>query len=385
MSVPASSHGHVGIGGLGLICCYGQGVAAAVAAVHAGRAGGTPLTGLPVPFTEPIPVNQIPAALWVRSRAGVEQAILDVVRQSLPRPGRDLTDCALLLGTSGLLFSAEAAHRSAGDSDAVPDEGGLRGPGDVANSVAAQLGVGGPVMTFSTACSSAANAVLAGADLIRQGIVARALVIGIEGLSAITLSGFYSLMLLDPDGCRPFDAQRRGLQLGEAVGALLLERRDRADGDRVIGGANRCDTHHITSAAPGGEMMRLTMADALAAAAIEPRDVAGIKAHGTGSPDSDLAEAAALHTLFAGQPPAFTGLKRYLGHTLGAGGVVETALLLGCLRAGFLPATAGFTQPDPALALRPLSTMRAAQPGYYLCNFFGFGGNYASLVLAHAV
>jgi 3-oxoacyl-(acyl-carrier-protein) synthase len=239
-------------------------------------------------------------------------------------------------------------------------------------------------LTITTACSSSANALLVAATLLRRGEARRALVIGVEGLSATALSGFHSLLLLDPEGCRPFDAGRRGMQLGEAVGAVLLEADDTArGGDRLLGGANLCDTHHMTSASPDGSAMRSVMEMALADAGLQPTDVAVIKAHATGSLDNDTAEAAAMRALFGEGLPPFTGIKRYLGHTLGACGAVELAAFLGCLRAGFVPPTAGFTHPDSALRVTPLTEFRPAPRGPAMLNFFGFGGNYASLLVTN--
>jgi 3-oxoacyl-(acyl-carrier-protein) synthase len=122
---------------------------------------------------------------------------------------------------------------------------------------------------------------------------------------------------------------------------------------------------------------------ALADAGLQPADVAVIKAHGTGSLDNDTAEAAAVRTLFGAPLPPFTAIKRYLGHTLGACGAVELAAFLGCLRAGFVPPAAGFRHPDPALQIQPLTEFRPAPTGAVMLNFFGFGGNYASLLIAH--
>ncbi len=122
----------------------------------------------------------------------------------------------------------------------------------------------------------------------------------------------------------------------------------------------------------------------MADAGLRPADVTLIKAHATGSLDNDTAEAAAMRALFGADLPPFTGIKRYLGHTLGACGAVELAALLGCLRAGFVPPAAGFTNPDPALHIVPLTDSRPAPTGPIMLNFFGFGGNYASLLIAHA-
>jgi 3-oxoacyl-[acyl-carrier-protein] synthase-1 len=239
------------------------------------------------------------------------------------------------------------------------------------------------VLSFSTACSSRANALLHARDLILRGEVARALVLGVEALSMITLSGFRSLMMLDEAGCRPFDVARSGLQLGEGVAALLLERA--GTGARLLGGANLCDTHHMTSASPDGEAMARTMRGALDDAGVAPGDIVAIKAHATASRDNDAAEAAAMRRVFGAALPPITALKRYLGHTMSACGAIETAALLTTLDAGFIPAAAGFAEVDPELGCVPMTQSRLATPGNYLLNYFGFGGNYASIVISHGV
>jgi len=375
------------IRGLGLVSSYGRGVACAVDGLRAGRTGITPLSLFSLPFQHQIQVNQFDHALFPPGSAGATATMVAAAHEALAEAHLNteaLRDAALVIGTSSFLFAGEADYRRtlAETGEAVMSL--LPSPGHAARHVAGMLGIEGPVLTLSTACSSSANALLVAAALLRRGEARRALVIGVEGLSAIALSGFHSLLLLDPDGCRPFDAGRRGMQIGEAVGAVLLEADDSArGGDRLLGGANLCDTHHMTSAAPDGSAMRRVMEMALADAGLQAADVAVIKAHGTGSLDNDTAEAAAMRTLFGENLPPFTGIKRYLGHTLGACGAVELAVFLGCLRAGFVPPTAGCTHPDPALRITPLAESRPAPKGAAMLNFFGFGGNYASLLIAH--
>ncbi len=376
------------IRGLGLVSSYGIGVARAVEGMRAGRTGITPLTLFSLPFQDRIQVNQFDHAPFPPGAACTTTIVETAIQEALAEAQFDntgLRDAALVLGTSSFLFAGEADYRhtlaTTGQAVMPP----LEPPGQVALRVARDLGIDGPVLTLTTACSSSANALLVATGLLRRGEVRRALVIGVEGLSVAALSGFHSLMLLDPQGCRPFDAQRSGLQIGEAVGAVLLETDDAAHGgDFLLGGANLCDIHHTTSASPDGSTMRATMEMALVDAGLEPADVSLIKAHGTGSLDNDTAEAAAMRALFGADLPPFTGIKRYLGHTLGACGAVELAALLGCLRAGFVPPTAGFTQPDAALRIAPLTEARPAPAGPVMLNFFGFGGNYASLLIAHA-
>ena len=375
------------IRGLGLVSSYGLGVACAVEGMRAGRTGITPLTLFSLPFQNQIQVNQFDHAPFPPGSACATATMEAVAQEALTDARLDadaLRDAALVIGASSFLFAGEADYRRtlADTGEAVMPL--LPSPGQAARRVAGHLGIEGPVLALTTACSSSANALLVAAALLRRGEARRALVIGVEGRSAIALSGFHALMLLDPEGCRPFDAGRRGMQIGEAVGAVLLEAGDAVrGGDRLLGGANLCDTHHMTSAAPDGSAMRSVMEMALADAGLQPADVAVIKAHGTGSLDNDTAEAAAMRSLFGADLPPFTSIKRYLGHTLGACGAVELAAFLGCLRAGFVPPTAGFTHPDSELRIMPLTGFQPAPKGAAMLNYFGFGGNYASLLIAH--
>ena len=378
--------------GLGLVTSYGAGVDAALACLRQGKTGINPLSLFPLAFSDKIKVNQFDHKLFPTDERGTEDLLVLAAREALMQSGLDvgsasatLRGCALVLGTSGFLFAAETEYRRHLATTGAISTPPLRAAGWFAARVAQRLGLGGPVITLSTACSSSANALLVAGDMIARGDITHALVLGIEGLSSISLTGFQSLMLLDPDGCRPFDAERAGLQLGEGVGALVLaaETDTRARGDFLRGGANLCDIHHVTSASPDGSAMRAVMEQALRTSTITARDIRAIKAHGTGSEDNDIAEAAAMRALFGATPPPFTGLKRYFGHTLGACGAIETAAFLGCVRAGFVPHTAGFSHADAALKVQPLVTSIPAGAGNYLFNFFGFGGNYATLVISH--
>ncbi len=379
----------VRIRGLGLISSYGAGLGAAVEGLRAGRTGITPLTLFSVPFQDQVRVNQIDHGDYPPGEESALAMLMAAAREALAGAALDdpaLADAALVVGSSGFLFAGEAEYRLHYHRSGAPTSPLLRAPGYVTQQLAARLGIDGPVLTLSTACSSSANALLVAADILQRGEARRALVVGAEGLSMIALTGFHSLMLLDPEGCRPFDRERRGMQLGEAVGAILLEAGSpstRDTGASLLGGANLCDIHHVTSATPDGSAMREVMEQALADAGLQPDDIVLIKAHGTGSSDNDTAETAAMRALWGERLPPFTAIKRYLGHTLGACGTVELAALLGCLHAGFVPPAAGFSETDPELRLRPLTAAIPAPHGPVLYNYFGFGGNYASLIVAH--
>jgi len=371
---------------IGTLCAFGAGLDALVAGLASGACPVRPATGIGYPERPEPEMNGFPTGTPPPGDQACADRLLEVVDRMLGEwTGTvDLLrgpDTALVVGTGGFLPASALElmwRRQHPDPHDTPFR--IRGPHWGASLIVDHLRLTGPVLTLTTGCSSSANALLVASRMLQRGQVRRAIVIGAEEVSAVTLSGFASLMLLDPLGCRPFDRDRAGLRLGEAMAALMLER-DAAGPVRIAGGANRCDTHHLTSAGPDGSVMRAVMLEALAAADVAPADVVAVKAHGTGSIDSDRAEAHALRTVFGKALPPVCALKGQLGHTLGACGAIEVAALAGCHRAGFLPRSVGFRDADPELGLEPTRTPQAAREGPHLLDFFGFGGNYTSLVL----
>ncbi|MGH8461356.1 MAG: beta-ketoacyl synthase N-terminal-like domain-containing protein [Stenotrophobium sp.] len=274
-------------------------------------------------------------------------------------------------------------QRYAAECDAGSDGIAIRHPfhGDMAEWLAREFGIDGPRYTLSTACSASANALLYAAWMIREGRIDHALVLGVEFQNRISLMGFNSMLLIARNGaCRPFDVAREGIVLGEAVAATVLSATPAVSSRwQLSGGGSLCDASHPTNPAPEkiAETIRLALADAQFAAS----DIVAIKAHGTGTSSNDLGEGLGMRQV-CGEPPPFTSIKPVLGHTLGACGVLETLVTQRCLEQGLLPATAGFRDADPALGIVPLTANHAVKPGPVLLNFFGFGGNNCSLVMA---
>lgn len=376
------------ITGTGIVSCYGTGTKSLVSALSKGQSKEKHLSSFSLQDSEYYLVNEIDRTSLAKGNAGEIQLFIQVIQQALDQANikTPLDDCALIIGTSSFLFAAESEIRyqhELGQSN--PPSAGYTGL--ITNPVISHFGIGGPVYCIHTACASSANAIIIAHEMLERGETSRAIVVGAEGLSAVALSGFQSLMLLDKKGCRPFDSERNGLQIGEAYGAIILEANSKNSNQSkkgsltFLGGENICDTHHVTSASPDGSMMQLVIEKALHAARIKANEICFIKAHGTGSLDNDTAEAAALAKVFGQSLPPFTALKRYFGHTLGACGVVETIALLACLQSGFLPKTAGFKNKDTALGIAPLVDSITAASGYFLSNCFGFGGNYAALIM----
>ena len=374
------------ITGTGIVSCFGVGADVIASELSKGHSNEKQLSAFKLQDSEYYLVNEIDRSDLDQGYAGEIQLFINVIKQALEQANvkLPLTDCGLIIGTSGFMFAAESEfrlHEHSGNKTAAAGYDGL-----IINPVVNYFGIGGPVFSVHTACASSANAIILAHEMIARGETRRVIVVGAEGLSAVALSGFQSLMLLDKKGCRPFDNDRSGLQIGEAYGAIIIEAKNNNTENEsraltILGGENLCDTHHITSASPDGIMMQQVIQQALKTADIKPAEINFIKAHGTGSPDNDTAEAAALNSVFGQAMPPITVLKRYFGHTLGACGVVETIGLFACLQAGFLPATAGFKNSDPALKISPLTKSIEATSGYFLSNYFGFGGNYAALVM----
>ncbi len=209
-----------------------------------------------------------------------------------------------------------------------------------------------------------------------------------DTLCRLTYSGFYALKLLSAAPCRPFDARRNGLSLGEGAAFLLLEPMDRARArgarvlGRVAGWGTSSDAHHATAPHPEGKGAAAAMRAALADAGVAPREVDYVNAHGTATPANDKAEALALAAVFEGAMPPVSSTKGATGHTLGAAGAIEAVLSVLALEAGFAPATVGLGEPDPELPVRhvPAGGLTAPLAVALSCSF-GFGGNNAALVL----
>lgn len=245
------------------------------------------------------------------------------------------------------------------------------------------------VATPSTACSSAMNAIIAGADLIRCGDFDCVVAGGSECLTKFHLNGFNALMILDRMPCRPFDATRAGLNLGEGAAYVVLERADaaRRRGVRakvtLDGYANDCDAFHQTASSPDGEGAFRAMREALRDAGIRPEEVDYINAHGTGTPNNDASESAAMIRLFGreGVPPV-SSTKAFTGHTTSASGAIETVISMLAIEEQFLPVNLNWKEAMPE-GIRPVVDARPrGEIRHVLCNSFGFGGNDSSLVLS---
>ena len=344
-----------------------------------GRVDGVEAVALPAPFAQWDCRNNRLAWLGLN-----QDDFLHDVRKLRERYGAHRI--ALLLGTSTASIAAtEEGYRRLEGGRFPPDlhRTAIHTPHSLTAFVAAALDIGGPCLTMSTACSSSAKVFASAERLIRLGIVDAAIVGGVDSLCDSTLFGFNALELVSDEPCRPFDAQRRGISIGEAAGFALLERTDACPDTplRLLGCGESSDAHHMSTPDPEGVGAEIALRDALDRAGLDVSQMDYINLHGTASQKNDAMEAALVARLF----PAHTRVsstKGLTGHTLGAAGIVEAVITLLSLREGLVPGNAGILHADPACSAhfawrnetRPLRVASS--------HSFGFGGSNACLVFA---
>lgn len=261
------------------------------------------------------------------------------------------------------------------------------GCGGSTQRIADYFGCFSDVTTVSTACSSAANAILLGANMIKAGKADVVVAGGSESLSRFHLNGFNSLMILDKERCRPFDETRAGLNLGEGAAFVVLESEEHAKrrGAEIhaylAGYGNACDAFHQTASSDNGEGAYLAMKEALAMAGLQPENIQYVNAHGTGTPNNDQSEGVALKRVFGECMPLVSSTKSFTGHTTSASGGIETVICLLAMKYGFVPANLGW-QNQIEGGITPTLGVDDIKLDNVVCNSFGFGGNDTSLILS---
>ena len=211
---------------------------------------------------------------------------------------------------------------------------------------------------------------------------------GSECITKFHLNGFNSLMILDHSQCRPFDAERAGLNLGEGAAFVVLEEASHAAARnakalaRLSGYGNACDAFHQTASSPDGEGAYLAMSKALKTAGLKPSDIDYVNAHGTGTPNNDESESQAMMRVFGKDLPPVSSTKGMTGHTTSASGAIETVICILALKNGFLPVNYGFSNPMENGIVPNMDLHKGCKLRHVLCNSFGFGGNDSSLVIS---
>jgi len=343
-----------------------------------GRVAGVEDAALPAPLAHWDCRNNRLAWLGLQ-----QDGLMDAIAGAVARHGA--TRVALILGTSTASIGAtEDAYRRL-DRGRFPEDlqrPEIHTPHSLVAFVADATGITGPALTISTACSSSAKVFASAERLIRLGLVDAALVGGVDTLCDSVLFGFHSLELVSKRACRPFDAQRDGISIGEAAAFALLERIDAAPhAPRLLGYGESSDAHHMSTPHPEGRGAQAALDDALARAGIDASAVDYVNLHGTATPKNDEVEAKLLPR-FAQRTRA-SSTKGFTGHTLGAAGALEAVFALLAIEHGIVPPNLGCGEPMPEaapwLALQP-SERRI---DVALSNSFGFGGNNACLIFGH--
>ena len=306
-----------------------------------------------------------------------------VVAASVDRHGAQRIGVFLGTSTAGV-HHTELAYR-ARSNDSLPDWFVYRYTQNVhsiSEFVTRRLGLHGPALTISTACSSSAKVFAAARRAIEAGLCDAAVVGGVDSLCLTTLYGFNSLQLVSADVCRPADSARNGISIGEAAGFALLDPASDS-GFHLLGYGETSDAHHMSTPDPSGGGATASMLGALAMARVSPAEVGYVNLHGTGSVANDISECRAMVTVFGTETPC-SSTKGWTGHTLGAAGIVESAICLLALEHSFLPRSLNTMNKDPAIQAGILMQTRAAPLQRVLSNSFGFGGSNCSLLFGRA-
>jgi 3-oxoacyl-[acyl-carrier-protein] synthase-1 len=311
----------------------------------------------------------------------------EMTAKAIAAQGLDATQRArtgLFIGSSSYdVGVSEDNYREKLHADPTAVPMGIIGYGKMAERLRGEFRLSPHCYSYSTACTSSANALLYAQRLLAGGLIDQALVIGVEFFNQTTLLGFHSLGLISPtQRLAPFANNRDGLILGEACALVMLGRPDDSAPVQLelCGGAIATDNHSLTAAIADGSSLATVMAAAFADTGVAAADIKAVKAHGTASLMNDEAEAAALKQVFAESLPAIFALKQFCGHTLGACGALELALAAGCLLRNRLPSNPGHNF-DPVLGVGLNIQAGAAPDGHYLFNCFAFGGNNNALIV----
>jgi 3-oxoacyl-[acyl-carrier-protein] synthase I len=382
--------------------CLGRGLAATRAALRAGRSGLVPCAFESVDLATwigevaAVDAEKLPAALAAYdcrnnrlTRMGLEtDGFAERVRAAIARYGSDRVGVFLGTSTAGILQTELAYRRRDPATGALPGDFHYRTTHNsfsLAEFTRDYFGLQGMAMAISTACSSSAKVFAAAARQLELGSIDAAIVGGVDTLCLTTLYGFASLQLTSADPCRPYDAARNGISVGEGAAFALLERcpQPAAGSVLLLGTGESSDAYHMSSPHPEGLGAKMAMAAALRSAGLSAEDIDYVNLHGTSTPANDAAEGKAVSALFSDRVPC-SSTKGATGHTLGAAGAVEAIICALALTDGFLPGSPGTENLDPAIPVDYLLQSRDGKVRRALSNSFGFGGSNCSLIFGVA-
>ncbi|MCI4662258.1 MAG: beta-ketoacyl-ACP synthase [Neomegalonema sp.] len=303
-------------------------------------------------------------------------------RDVIARCGAERVGTVVGTSTAGV-EKLEQVYRALPEGAAMPPDFDMRYHNShhaVGDFLSQYFAITGPSYTVSTACSSSAKALIDAAQLIEAGFCDAVIVGGVDSLCLTSLNGFEALQLVSRQPCRPCDAARDGLTIGEAAALILVERSEGA-GARLSGYGESSDGEHMSTPPKDGAGARAAMLAALKMAGLGPAQIDYINMHGTATPLNDAAECAAIQAVFGGAVPA-SSLKGAFGHTLGAAGALEAALCLLAMEENLVPGTIGLKTVDADCACAFAGPSRPAPLRHVMSNAFGFGGNNSAIILS---
>jgi len=385
----------ISVTGLGVICAIGNNAAEVLDSLRKGESGIRPMKYLQSRHTE-LPVGEVQLSngqmaemLGIESQSPLSRTSLMgaiAIRQAMEQAGlNDLKDkkVVVISGTTvgGMDITEQYFERMKTDDSLLY----LPQSNECGKSTIEMARYAGledfEACTISTACSSALNSIILGSEMLRRGEADIVIAGGSESLSKFHLNGFNTLMILDKERCRPFDATRAGLNLGEGAAFVVLEKNADNALAYVAGYGNRCDAFHQTASSENGEGAYLAMSEALEMAGLRPEDIQYVNAHGTGTPNNDPSESEALKRVFGEHLPPVSSTKAFTGHTTSASGSIETVFSILAMQNRFIPANLGWTNPIEGGIVPTLGETDVTLDNI-VCNAFGFGGNDSSLVIS---
>jgi 3-oxoacyl-(acyl-carrier-protein) synthase len=385
--------------GLGVVSPYGRGCEVYWQGLAQGQCLIGPLSLFPTDGFRSCIAAEVSAAtmraLGTAQQSRATRFLLAAAQEAVEKAGLDaaaLTTAAVSIGgAGGGMLGAEAWYWAHYHHSQSPHRQAalLRSmlPANQTDALAQHLRIGGPRESLILACSSSAAAIATITDLIETGVVDVGLAGGVDTLTRLCFMGFNALKLLDPQPCRPFARDRRGMSLGEGAAVLVLESWQHAVARGaplhacVAGCGLSSDAFHPTAPPPDAEGAVRAMREALARARLTPADITYINAHGTGTRQNDQAEAVALADVFGPGNVLVSSTKSLIGHAMGAAGALEAVATIRALETGLLPPTANLWEPDPAIPFDCIPhTARPATLDCAMSNSFGFGGQNVSVI-----
>ena len=395
-------HGHIFVTGMGIISSLGTGVPEQLEKLRAGETGIGPTRNLETRLAGKLMAGEIPftdkklaGLARVTDTKGISRgALLGIIAASEAMKDTNFNDPQIRTGiisgtTAEAMTNIERYLKDFLSNDSKNEYIESQDWGFSTEVIARELGIHGYMSTINTACSSAANAIMTGARMIKHGLLDRVLVGGTDALSKVMLNGFHALMIVDPEICKPFDRNRQGLNIGEGAAYLVIESERTARKDKILcelsGYGNSNEAYHLTALSPDGDGTAMAMNNALEESGLHPGEIDYINAHGTGSLNSDLSEALGLEKIFGKNAPLFSSTKPFTGHTLGSAGALEAVFSVLALQNNLVFPNLNFRLPMEEVSIQPYTgSTSGLTVNHVMSNSFGFGGNNTSLIFSKA-